>query len=415
MQGYFLENLARLRGKNLKFNFNMNENEIKRLEELKKKDPESLTKDEATEKATLCEKESMQKGLRIALQTFFQDSGMLKAINNLPKEKTREEKSLENPAYALSYKIVGVKRRDSQMIKAADPVLVSDNDDGGGYLVPAITQNKILELIPTYAQARQYMTVMPVGGNVIHIPKEGTLPTWTWGISENTSITSSKPTFGAYTMTPSKGAALVVLSNEMLVDPNVSVGDYIVKKIAQAKGTGEDSQFFNGSGSPFTGVFASGNTFGNIVTTTGVPSTLTYANLISAVYGVDPNYLTGAKWFFHRSHMATIQGMLDDQGRPIFQPANQSSPFPTLLGYPVVLVENAPTTATSSAKPFMILGNLESSIIGDISGMTFKLLEEATIDGTSLAQYDLSAIRVVARASFTSGYTNRYSIIRQAI
>lgn len=390
----------------------MDEKEIKRLQELKSYDKTKLSETELTELERLEDKDETQKGIKMAVETFLKDSSLLKAINEIP-EKNKENQKMSNPGFALSTRLTGMYKKNLDMIKAADPVLVSANDDDGGYLVPAVTQDRILELIPTFAQARKYMTVMPVPGNVIHVPKEGTLPTWTWGISENASITSSKPTFGAYTMTPSKGGAIVVLSNEMMRDANVNVGNYIINKIAQAKGTGEDSQFFNGSGSPFTGVFAASNTFGNTVTLSGAPSTLTYQKLLDCVYGVDQNYLNGASWFFHRTLMSIVKGLVDSQNRPIFEPAIGGQPA-TLLGYPIVLVENAPTSATSSSKPVMILGNLESSIIGDIMGMETKILTEATIDGTSLAQYDLIGIRVLARASFTSGHTNRYSMIRQA-
>jgi HK97 family phage major capsid protein len=86
-----------------------------------------------------------------------------------------------------------------------------------------------------------------------------------------------------------------------------------------------------------------------------------------------------------------------------------------LLGFPVRLIENAPTlSSVTGGKPFIVLGNLENSYIGDVQGMEVTLLSEATIDGTSLGQFDLSAIRVISRVAFNKGLTEKYSVIKTA-
>lgn len=389
----------------------MKKEEIKRLDELERTPTDKLTESDKTELAGLKDKKSQQEMIDSAIESFLKDSPLLKAQNKIDPVVKREEELLSNPAYAISKRMVGMRKNDRDMIKAADPIVVSANDDAGGYLVPAVTMAKILELEPTYGQARKYMSVIPVGGGVTRIPKESTLPTWTWGVSENTSITSSKPTFSTLDLTPYKGAAIVVVSNEMLRDANVNVGAYVIKKIAQAKGTGEDSQCFNGSGSPFTGIFATANTFGgefNCTTTNAI----TFANLLSVAYGVDQAYLAGASWFMSRTVIAAVQGLVDDQHRPIFMPAQGGQPA-TMLGYPVVVVENAPSSSVSDNRPLLLLGNLENSFIGDVEGMNITLLNEATIDATSLGQYDLSAFRVTASMAFSSGLLAKYSVLRQ--
>lgn len=389
----------------------MNDKELKDYEELKKIPYDRLTETEKADFDRLNEKKELQDQIKSGMETFFRDAPFLKAASKIDISEKKEDELLKNPAYAMSKRLVGMKRGDRDMIKAADPVLVSANDDAGGYLVPAVTQARIMELLPTYGQARKYMTVLPMGGNVTYIPKEGTLPTWTWGVSENASITSSKPTFGASTLTPNKGGAIVVISNEMLRDANVNVGAYVIKKIAQAKGTGEDSQFFSGTGSPFTGVFATANTFGG-ETNLASTNTLTYQKILDAAYAIDQNYLVGGSVFMSRSVLAAVRGILDTANRPIFEPAFGSQPA-TMLGYPIVVVENAPAASVSDNRPMMLFGNLENSIIGEVEGMNLTLLTEATIDATSLGQYDLSAVRVTASMAFAAGLTSAYSVLRQ--
>ncbi len=393
----------------------MNEKELKQYEELKRIPAERLTDSEKVEFEKLEDKHDMQEGIKSAMETYFKDSPLLKTQGNIDISTKREEELLSNPAYALSKRLVGMHRRDENMIKTADPVLVADNDDAGGYLVPQMTENKIYELIPTYGQARQHMSVMPVGGGILKLPKEGTLPTWAWetsGTGENVSIASSKPTFGANTITPAKGKCIVVLSTEMLNDPSVNVGAYVISKIAQARGTGEDSQFFAGTGSPFTGVFASTNTFGGETNLTAT-NAFTYAKLVDASLAIDQNYLANAKWYGSRTVTAAIRKLVDDQNRPIWEAPFGGNPA-QMLGFPYVIVENAPNNTTGDNKPVLLLGNLQNSIIGDVvgGGFSVKILTEATIDGTSLGQNDLVGIRVTARSGFTAGITSLYSAIR---
>ncbi|HEY3251260.1 MAG TPA: phage major capsid protein [Ignavibacteria bacterium] len=388
----------------------MNEKELKRLKELKSKSAESLTDDEKHELGALDEKNQTYELVKKAAGDFFKGSGLTDVI----KKQTDIEKRGESAEGRFALLLKGIFSGNYDLItKAADPMIVG-TPGSGGYLVPQVTASRILELVPTFGQARRFMTVFPMAGNELLIPKENAMPSWNW-VNENASITSSKPTVQTITLTPKKGAAIVVLSNELLKDANINIAGYVMGKIAQAKGTSEDAQMFAGTGAPFTGVFNPANTFGNSETTsTTSAASLTYQNLLNTIAGVDQNFLTGASWHFHRTILPVVAGLADDNGRPLLEPAFGDLPM-RILGFPVRLVENAPSlTSVIGGKPFVILGNLENSYIGDVQGMEVTLLSEATIDGTSLGQFDLSAIRVISRVAFNKGLTEKYSIIKTA-
>lgn len=388
----------------------MNEKELKRLKELKAKSAESLTGDEKHELETLSEKKETYDLVKSAASDFFKSSGLTDAV----KKQTAVEKSSDSAEGRFASLIKGIFTGNYDLItKAADP-MISGTPGSGGYLVPQLTASRILELVPTFGQARRHMTVFPMAGNELLIPKENAMPSWNW-VNENASITSSKPTVQTITLTPKKGAAIVVLSNELLKDANINIAGFVMGKIAQAKGTSEDEQMFAGTGSPFTGVYNSANTFGYAeLTATTSAASLTFQNLLNTIAGVDQNYLTGAAWYFHRTILPVVAGMTDDNGRPLLEPAFGDLPM-RLLGFPVRLIENAPSlTTVTGGKPFAVLGNLENSYIGDVQGMEVTLLSEATIDGTSLGQFDLSAIRVISRVAFNKGLTEKYSVIKTA-
>jgi HK97 family phage major capsid protein len=397
----------------------MDEKELKRLKELQRKNGENaLSEGEAEELDSLEEKKQVADVFANGIAPVLNELKAVKQkVDAIETDKSTD--ITKTPGGALHSLIIAMRNGDAEAIKAlqgkriskaADPML-----EAGSVLVPSITESRIIELNPTYNQARQYMNAFPMSGNVLTIPKEAVLPTWTWGIDENTSITSSKPTIGSLTYTPKKGGALVVMTSEMVADANINIGNYVIGKIMQAKGIGEDQQFFNGTGSPFTGVFQATYAAGNKETiATKDPASITYQNLLNATVKVDQNYIQGACWFMQRSIVPYIWGLVDGNNRPIFQPANGSMPA-TLLGFPVVLVENAPTyTAVNgvATKAFILFGNLINSGIGDVMGMQIKWLSEATIDGTNLAQYDLVGVRAIARAAFNAGLVEKYAIIQ---
>jgi len=394
----------------------MDEKELKRLKELQKKD--ELSAGEQEELDVLLEKKELHEAVSAGVKAIKEEiAGLKTKVNSLAVDSGGDIE--KDPALRFHALCVGLKNNDREMVrqtqgewkkKNADPML-----EVGSVLVPTITEARILELLPTFGQARQFMDVMPMNGNPITIPKEGTLPAWTWGIGENTSISSTKPTVGSLSWTPKKGGTIVVLSSELFNDANVQIGNYIIRKIVQAKGTGEDSQFFCGGGSPFTGVFSTANTFGSSLATATVdPNSIAYLDLLNCTTGVDQNYLQGAGWFMHRTILPYIWGLKDQIGHPIFEPAMGDRPM-TLLGFPVHLIENAPTytfAKSNPGTPFILHGNLINTTIGDVMGMQVKLLTEATIDGTSLAQFDLVGIRAIARAAFNPGLTEKYSVIK---
>lgn len=393
----------------------MDEKKLKRLEELRAKDKDKLTDDEISEIIQLEDEKSIQEQISAGIQSFVRQAGLTKIQKDIANIK--QDDNYRSPGYLMHKLCIAMRRNDQSAIqdiykKVADPMTEGTPADGG-YLVPAVTRATIAEMIPTYGQARQFMQTVPMGQAIsVTIPKELTNPTISW-LDEGAAKTSSKPTLGNIVLTAKKAAGIVVLSDELLTDAIVNIGDYIMRKFAQAFGVGEDQQMFVGTGSPFTGLFTTGITFGNPVILSGNASTIGYQDLLDALYNIDQNYLVGAAWYMSPSIMGIIRGITDGAGRYVFVDTNAGTP-PTLMGYPVRLIQNAPSSSAAVSVPVVILGNLNSSFIGTKQEMTTKILTEATIDATSLAQYDLTAFRVVERVAFAAGMTAAYSAIKCA-
>lgn len=332
-------------------------------------------------------------------------------------EDKKKELEHTDPNFAFSKYVVAMRKKDyatmESMVKAADPNNRTTNADGA-YTIPTIVQSEILRLIPTYSQALQYCRVIPLAnGNTVNFPSKLTGFT-TSVVGEESSITSSKPTFGQVSLAASKFASLGVVTNELLQDSNSAIGAYLLEQMMESMGTKVDSLIFQDGNTTWSGIFYGSNTFGNTeLTSTTNGESLTYQNIVNAAYGVDQNYLNGASWFMSRTVLAKVRGLLDLQNRPIFEPASAGAPA-TILGYPVVVIENAPALPSAAGKTIMLLGNLNNSILGDVAGYSITYDSSATVDDTSMYQYDLSAIRMIKRWSFDKGLVSGYSTIETA-
>jgi len=296
--------------------------------------------------------------------------------------------------------------------KAAAPLNVTTSADGG-VVVPTLTEQSIKELAVTYGQAYQDFEVMPMGQNPMVQPKESTAGTVYW-VGENDTITESKEQLGSDTLTPKKVAALTAISNELLKVPSPSMGAYVTRKMGIRILTAIDNKVYQNGNTTLTGLFYSSNSFGNTVATSGTnPNTLTYDNIIDLVYSIDSAKLVGAWFRMHRTIAAIVRKLKDGAGNYIWRDGAAGTP-PTILDYPVRLVEAAPNSAAAAAKPIIVLGNGMNSTLGDIGGIEYTLFNSGTISNTSLIENDLSGIRAIKQVAFTPGLLSEYTHIRTA-
>lgn len=313
----------------------------------------------------------------------------------LPKEK-------QDPDYIMGKTVYDLIRG-----KLAAPQL-SGVDADGGHLVPDVTRAEILRLLENFGDGRRYMRTIPMGkADTLRIPRKLTGLTVS-RVGENVAIPDTKATLGTVTLTASKAALIVAMSSELEEDSIVDFGAYLNELIAEAFGQEEDSQFFAGSGSPHTGIFSVTTGWGNEVSVSTSLSNVTAANLSSMVYGIKSSYTMGAAFYMHRTVYNVIANLVDSNNRPLI--VNVGDPTrETLYGYPVRLIEAAPTNAGTGNK--IIFGNLSNSVIGVKRELTVKVLYEATVDGVNLAENDLVGLRVTKRDAFNAGLVNAYSVL----
>jgi len=156
-------------------------------------------------------------------------------------------------------------------------VLTKGHQEGvntqGGFLVPDLMENELITLREQYGVFRRNARVFPMQGDTLRIPKRLTGLT-AYFVGETAAGTESTQTFDSVQLVAKKLMALTTVSNELLEDAVVAIGDDIAGEIAYQFAYKEDDAGFNGTGT---------STYGGIVGLATALSDATYQVSTTAV------------------------------------------------------------------------------------------------------------------------------------
>lgn len=271
--------------------------------------------------------------------------------------------------------------------------LTEGTTTAGGFLVPEEFMMEIQRLAPVYGVIRRNCRIIPMAFDTLNIPAAGSTDQSVSWTNESAQIINTEPNFRQLTLTINKLAAIDSFSNELLADASVPLMSYIAELVAEQFGKAEDTQGFSGTGSPFTGVLVA----------TGVPSSthaggaiaLSYGDLVKATGALYTNARDNAKFYFHRTVVANIKGLITTAGAPIF---GATANPPTVAGYPIEETEILPNSGAATGTAYGIFGNLRRGLaMGERGSMTMDISREATVNSNNMWEKDMSALRFIER------------------
>jgi HK97 family phage major capsid protein len=282
----------------------------------------------------------------------------------------------------------------------------------GGFLVPEEFKAEVLRLAEIYGVVRQNCRIIPMAYDVLNIPAAGTTDLTAHWTNEASQIYTTLPNFRQVTLTINKLASIPKVTNELLSDANVDVVSYMSQLVAEQFAKGEDTQGLIGVGSPFVGA----------VNATGVPTyphmsgtgfqTLSYQDLVYTPSKVKASALSNAKFYFHRTMIAHIQGLITTAGAPIF-PSMPNS----VVGYPLVSCEVLPGVGHAAyqtdATTYALFGDLRQGLLmGERGTLEMKIGTEGTVLGDNLFEKDMVALRFIERVCFGVALPSAFCVIQ---
>lgn len=306
-----------------------------------------------------------EKRIRLRKASFAVSGGGL-AVEKAPKE------------IKLLRFYKAMMERDDTVVKALSEGTAVD----GGNLVPVEFGTDLLVAIEQYSLSRlcdpQDMTT-----NEKDLRSVTTKPL-IYQVAEGVAPAGAAPKFGKPILTAKAFAGLQVMSREVFDDNNVGLYDKLIALFAEQFAAKESSEIITGTA--FTGIISSVTP--TLTRMAGAAFTdLKYKEVVDCSNSLSPGQLmNGAVWIMHRTVWSIVQNMTDSNNRPIAtNPWDAKSR--TLLGYPVILDEQAPAASTTAADTaFIIFGNPRWVSFGRRQGFRTQLMIEGTAAGVNLGE-----------------------------
>jgi HK97 family phage major capsid protein len=234
-------------------------------------------------------------------------------------------------------------RKDTMgLLPEEQKLLATDDSTTGGYLVPQVLRNQIIELLVKMSPIRRYASVVSTSGNSIEIPTENAGSyTASWIAERVARAETATSTFGMRRIPVHEMYADPRATQTMIDDASFDVEGWITRKVVERFATTEGTAFLNGTG------------FGQpegIWTNTECPTFTTAANnaisvddIFDTYYKFESTYLNGAVWLMHRNLVGYLRKLKAvANGNYLLPPtaggvsAMGEVPMNSLLGLPIV-------------------------------------------------------------------------------
>jgi HK97 family phage major capsid protein len=263
----------------------------------------------------------------------------------------------------------------------------------GGYLVPTVLYNQIVEEMRDEAIIRPLATVIPNCPATLQVDSLVGRPKASWRAEKAVKDTTTA-TFTQVSLTPYSLATIAPMTNELIADAEVGglIVSMMTRLIAVAINEKEDQAFMAGTGvTQPTGIDAYNATVHRRETT---PANVLTADSLIATFGrLGQKYRKNASWIMNSVTLTKVRQLKDSQNRYLFidDLTSGGNIVGTILGRPVYEQNDL----THSRIWF---GDVKGYWIGDRGGITVAKSEEATLEGVgNLFEKNMTAIRVEKR------------------
>lgn len=236
------------------------------------------------------------------------------------------------------------------------------SDPDGGYFVTPDTSGRIVRKVYETSAMRQYASVQVISTDALEGIEDLGEAGAGYAGEHATSGDTTTPQVGKWKIPVFWIDTEPKATQQLLDDAAVDIEMWLSDKVANKLGRFENAEFVTGSANKIRG-FAAGYTFaadsGSGVTwgsigyvATGVSGDFAASakgdKLIDLMGTLKNEYLTGAAWFTRRSVITDIRKFKDGQSNYLWQPSFVAGQPETIMGYPVVRMEDMPAKGADS-------------------------------------------------------------------
>jgi HK97 family phage major capsid protein len=249
---------------------------------------------------------------------------------------------------------VYLRRGDTAELKAMSALVPAED----GYTVPKVIDSAITKLMVDISPLRSVARVISVSTPDFHIPVSlgGAGSAW---VGEKAArpetatptITEIVPSFGELYASP-------YVTQTILEDSQFDIAGFVSGEVATTFAQAEGSAFLTGDGiskpkgllTVTTAVTADATrAFGTVQhVVSGAAADITPDALIDLVHSLKAGYRANAVFLMNKDSLGRVRKLKDATGQYLWQASYQAGIPSTLLGFPVVEVEDMPNVAANS-------------------------------------------------------------------
>jgi len=301
------------------------------------------------------------------------------------KPKTEEYPSKDVKILKFLQAVVG---KDMATVNKINP-LQEGAAASGGVLVPEEWANLIVENKLDEAVLEQRCTVINMTTDTLHLPRLTQRPRVHWR-AELAVKSTTTATWDELTLTPYSKAAIITLSEELVMDAAIgdasSIVSYVSRLLSQALVEEDEKVIMQGAGTTQpTGI----TTYG--IAAINAAGALNAGHIVALYHQLGMGYRKNACWIMSSRALQTVRGLRDTTGQLIvaFQNIN-NSPTEVLMGRPIL-------ECNHMAETDIYFGDLSYYYIGRRMGIRIRTTDEATVASYSAFERDLVHVKAEER------------------
>lgn len=295
----------------------------------------------------------------------------------------------------------------------------TESGTAGGYTIPVPLQTEVVRILDEYGVGRQIMLRMPMRSKTENAATLAARPTVSWqtGVTgapgENVAPTRTGVTFGQITMGVETVIANTIISIQLMQDNIVDMANLLVDIFGREIARFEDTNIFGAGTEPYNGMQVLGtpvgsqqNEYGQIMTTQKVImgggsasgsnafAKLSYQDFIDVKLAVQPEIRNEGIYLMSSDIEHIAMGIVDLEGRPIWNLSMRDSQPNTIFGRPYVVSNVLPNIGDDGVDQFTLAYGVfdRYASFNDRMDLDVRFSEEAAFEAAGIVMRNMERI-----------------------
>ncbi len=221
---------------------------------------------------------------------------------------------------------------------------IASVDGDGSLIAPIETETRIDTVLAETSPMRSLATVRTIGASVFRKPVSVSGAQSGWAGETDARLETEAPTLELVDFPTGELYAMPAATQALLDDSVADVDAWLAEEVRDVFAAQETAAFINGDGINKPRGFLTDAGLGVIE-----PDVFDTDSLIDLIYAPQSRYRSNASFVMNRRTINTVRKFKDADGNYIWQPSVAAGAPSTLIGYPLVEMEDMPDIGSDAA------------------------------------------------------------------